>query len=82
MAAILFLLVSGFYNFLRYEFQYKLPPLYHALFLIKFLLALAIFYIASLLAGRSEAASAFAATLDTGSRSISSWPWRWCASRA
>jgi putative copper export protein len=57
MAAILFLLVSGGYNFVV---TLKLLPdqhkgLYHGLFGAKFLLALGIFFIASALAGRSEA---------------------------
>ena len=59
MAAILFLLVSGFYNFFMMMKLYKLPWPYQMLFGIKFLLALAIFFIASLLAGRSKAAQSF-----------------------
>ena len=57
MGAILFLLVSGFYNFFRrlntLPADYK--GLYHALFGVKFLLALTIFFIASALMGRAAA---------------------------
>lgn len=56
--AIGFLLVSGLYNFLLTVTQYKLPSWYHMVFGIKFLLALAIFAIASLLIGKSPAAQA------------------------
>lgn len=60
MASIAFLLISGFYNFLTIVRLYDLPrPWYHALFGVKFLLALAIFFIASVLAGRSEATQKF-----------------------
>ena len=59
MAAILFLLVSGFYNFLTTNARYKLPPLYQGLFGVKFLLALAIFFLASVLSGRSAAGQRF-----------------------
>lgn len=55
-AAIAFLLVSGLYNFLMIVVEYTLPRWYHPLFGVKFLLALAIFAIASLLAGKSPAA--------------------------
>ena len=55
-AAILFLVISGFYNLVLIETRYEVPPLYHALFGIKFLLALAIFYIAVTLSGRSKPA--------------------------
>ena len=55
-AAILFLLVSGLYNVYVIETRYEVPSLYHALFGIKFLLALVIFYIAISLAGRSKLA--------------------------
>lgn len=59
MAAILFLLVSGFYNFLT---KLKSPgihadynALYQSLFGVKFLLALVVFFLASALTGRAEA---------------------------
>jgi uncharacterized membrane protein len=57
-AAIAFLLVSGLYNFMAIAMRYELPRWYHPLFGIKFLLALAVFAIASLLAGKSPAAVA------------------------
>ncbi|HEY4309944.1 MAG TPA: hypothetical protein VGN12_10870 [Pirellulales bacterium] len=56
MASITFLLISGFYNFFTLNAKYKFPPLYHPLFGIKVLLALAIFAIASILSGRSSTA--------------------------
>lgn len=58
MGAILFLLLSGFYNFFRRVNQGFDPDpkrLYNILFGIKFLLALAIFFIASALTGRASA---------------------------
>ena len=57
-AAIGFLLVSGLYNFMITVSQYRVPSWYHMVFGIKFLLALAIFAIASLLIGKSPAAQA------------------------
>jgi putative copper export protein len=56
------LLVSGLINFMTIVTQYEIPKehfpgsLYHMLFGVKFLLALAVFALASLLAGRSSAA--------------------------
>lgn len=60
MAAILFLLLSGTYNIVMKEKQLKtveasVKSLYHMLFGIKFLLAFAIFFLASVLTGRSPA---------------------------
>lgn len=60
MAAILFLLVSGIYNIVMKEKQLKMADggvksLYHMLFGIKFLLAFAIFFIASVITGRAPA---------------------------
>ncbi len=57
-AAIGFLLFSGLYNFMLTVSEYRVPPWYHMLFGIKFLLAMAIFAIASLLIGKSPAAHA------------------------
>jgi uncharacterized membrane protein len=70
MAAILFLLVSGLWNFLTINASFKaaglkIPALYHPLFGVKFLLALGIFYIASSLAGRSAATAKFRANAKT-----------------
>jgi len=70
MAAILFLLVSGLYNliqFLRLSHTWGVAwesgshnsLLYQILFGIKFVLALAVFFIASALTGRSEAFARF-----------------------
>ena len=56
MGAILFLLISGFYNFFTLTGRYQLPKAYHMLFGIKFLLALAIFTLASFLTGRTAVA--------------------------
>jgi uncharacterized membrane protein len=62
MAAILFLVLSGVYNFVMIarglsanEALHGIKPMYHALFGVKFLLALGIFFIASALVGRSAA---------------------------
>lgn len=62
MGAILFLLLSGFYNFFRRINQGFDPDpkrLYNILFGIKFLLALAIFFLASALTGRASALARF-----------------------
>jgi putative copper export protein len=55
-----FLLLTGFYNFFlrMWAFDMKGSP-YHMLFGLKFLLALGMFFVASLLAGRSAAADRF-----------------------
>lgn len=46
-AAILFFLISGFYNYLTItRHQHEDQPLYHALFGVKFLLAMAVFALA------------------------------------
>lgn len=62
MGAILFLLVSGTYNFLR-RFNTGIPkdfnPLYQSLFGVKVLLALFIFFVASALTGRAGALARF-----------------------
>ena len=59
MGAILFLLVSGIYNFIVRVSSSGIPKayagLYHGLFGAKFLLALVIFFVASALLGRSPA---------------------------
>lgn len=55
MGAIALLLLSGLYNISRKEITYQVSPLYHALFGVKFLLAMGIFFLASALVGRSEA---------------------------
>ncbi len=58
-ASIAFLLISGLINFINAVKLYDLPKLYHPLFGIKFLLALVVFFIASVLAGRSSLADKF-----------------------
>jgi uncharacterized membrane protein len=55
-ASIGFLLLSGFYNFAVTVVDYRVPKWYHMVFGIKFLLALVIFMVASLLAGKTSAA--------------------------
>ncbi|MEK6246569.1 MAG: hypothetical protein N2C12_00220 [Planctomycetales bacterium] len=64
MVAILFLVISGFVNFARTSAAFKavdlkLPPLYHMLWGTKVILALAIFFLASALAGRGTATQRF-----------------------
>jgi uncharacterized membrane protein len=66
MAGILFLLVSGIVNFMftidlfkAESADKKLPAIYHALIGTKILLALAVFFFASALAGRGEATKRF-----------------------
>jgi uncharacterized membrane protein len=60
MPSILFLIISGFVNTANISMTYDFPGGYYMpLLAIKLVLAIAIFYIASLLAGRSEAASKF-----------------------
>lgn len=57
MAAIGILLLTGGYNFVVIVMNYQLPrPWYHMIFGIKFLLAMAIFALASLLVGRTDLA--------------------------
>jgi uncharacterized membrane protein len=53
------LLLSGIVNTVLIVRQYQVPGLYHGLLLVKILLALAIIFIASTLAGRSAAAERF-----------------------
>jgi uncharacterized membrane protein len=54
-AAIGFLLASGLYNFAVISIDYRVPRWYHLVFGVKFLSALVIFTVASLLAGKSPA---------------------------
>jgi len=58
VAGIAFLLVSGLYNFVVTWQTYNLPGYYAALFGVKVVLALTIFFIASALVGRSPALEA------------------------
>lgn len=56
MVCVTLLLVSGIANFVIYQAPvHKGQPLYHALFGIKFLAALVVFFLASALSGRSRA---------------------------
>lgn len=62
--ASLFLLVTGIYNFIVINQQAKaggegLPPVYHMIFGIKFLLGVFVMFIAAILAGKTEAAERF-----------------------
>ena len=64
MISTLLLLVSGIVNIIVIVKTFKppdapLPRYYHPIFGVKFLIALAIFFLASMLAGRSEAAERF-----------------------
>lgn len=63
MGAILFLIVSGLYNFMRRlnapGIERPYIALYHGLFTLKVLLALCIFFVASALTGRAEALARF-----------------------
>ena len=64
MVSALFLLISGTINLLFTIRLFKppnepLPAYYHMLFGIKFLLALVVFFLASVLAGRSEGTRTF-----------------------
>lgn len=53
---IVLLLISGFYNFVRAMPGHKGQPLYHSLLGTKILLAFAVFFLASVLVGRSSLA--------------------------
>lgn len=63
MAAIAFLLISGFYNYFVYSTKLDIPRpyrgLYHGLFGVKFILAFIVFFLASALVGRSPAMDRF-----------------------
>lgn len=52
---IALILISGSYNFYRSFSVFDKPPLYHMLFLPKFLAAMGVFFVASALVGRSPA---------------------------
>jgi uncharacterized membrane protein len=60
-----FLLLTGIYNFIiiigesKADGGIKLPPTYHMLFGVKFLLAMMVMFIAAILAGKTEAADRF-----------------------
>jgi hypothetical protein len=56
MLCALLLLISGLVNTARISMGFKLPMYYHILLLAKILLAFGVFFLSSLLAGRSETA--------------------------
>lgn len=56
----LLLLVTGFFNFIQIvKANPDLPSAYHAVFGIKFLLAMAVFFLAAILAGKTSGADRF-----------------------
>jgi uncharacterized membrane protein len=56
MIAIVLLVISGFYNYLRNEVSlHKGQPVYHAIMGVKILLAFIVFILASALTGKSRA---------------------------
>ena len=59
MISVLLLLVSGLYNTAVKAMGFDLTPTYNGLLLVKIVLALAIFYLASVLGGRSATAKKF-----------------------
>lgn len=59
MISIALLLISGLYNSAVKSMGYELSPLYNGLLGIKILLGFAIFYLTSVLSGRSDKAKAF-----------------------
>jgi uncharacterized membrane protein len=58
-AAIGILLVTGLINYFIFRHLYVLPKWYHALWGVKFLIAMVVFFISSVLAGRSALADKF-----------------------
>ena len=58
-AAILFLLASGLYNAVLKALDYELDKVYLALLMLKILLGLVVFFIASVVSGRSAMAKRF-----------------------
>ncbi|WP_428308840.1 hypothetical protein [Lacipirellula sp.] len=68
--ATLFLIGSGLFNYITFVREAKaagapLPSPYHMLFGAKFLLALFVFFVAAILAGRTAAADKFRARMGT-----------------
>jgi len=59
MVSVLFLLVSGLYNSAIKAIGYELSTFYNVLLLVKIVLAFAVFYLTSVLAGRSARAKRF-----------------------
>ena len=54
--AVALLLLTGLFNFMLIIKRYDVPKGYHAVFGVKFLLAMAIFFLGSVLVGRGELA--------------------------
>lgn len=62
MACVTLLLTSGTANFVMYQAPaHRGQPIYHALFGVKFVAALVVFFLASALSGRSAALASFRA---------------------
>lgn len=59
MASVALLLISGLYNAAIKAMGFELSMVYNVLLLVKILLALAVFYLTSVLAGRSATAQKF-----------------------
>ncbi len=59
MVSILFLLITGLYNSVTKIMALELPPAYHMLVAVKLGLGLVVFFLASLLSGRSAKAQKF-----------------------
>lgn len=62
--ATLFLIVTGMFNYITFVREAKaagapLPSIYHTLFGVKFLLALFVFFVAAILAGKTSLADKF-----------------------
>lgn len=67
-AATLFLIVTGMLNYITFVREAKaagapLPSTYHMLFGVKFLLALFVFFVAAILAGKTSLADKFRASM-------------------
>ena len=59
MISTAFLLLSGLLNFVNNVKTYQISPVYHGLFLVKFLGGMAIFWLAAVLSGKSATAQKF-----------------------
>jgi len=59
MLSVALLLLSGLYNTAWISIKYELPGHYHMLLGVKILLALAVFFLVSVLSGRSDLAAKF-----------------------
>ena len=59
MLSVLFLLISGLYNFHQKAVNFKMDGMYLALLGIKILLALGVFYLVAVVSGRSNTAKRF-----------------------